>query len=278
MNQTVITPPADVKLWIRSSALSPRQVEEWSVDDDNVGLYRSSIEDRRKFLAWKSQYLDWPNTSRYWKAFQIPMRGRVLELGAGNFWLSSFLSTQPQVESVVGVELSLERLVAFRDLALDLFPGTRRDKITYVVGDMHQIQAEDATFDIVTCDAVLHHADNLVSALREAWRVLKPGGWFLALREPSISPWRRRAPRFHSRFPEDGSAMYYYPDGWRSAFINAWFVNVGIRPYVEYGIVRGHAVRNWPLRRALRQVDLRILLNGYPKVCVAGQKPTEPTA
>ena len=268
----VVLPP-DVELWPFSDSLRPRQVEEWSVDEDNASLYASSVEKRREFLQYKAALLDWRNAGRYWRALGVPMRGRVLELGAGNFWLSTYLSAQPEVEEVVGVELSASRLLAFRELVMELFEGADRNKIRYAVGDMHRLNCPDNSFDAVTCDAVLHHADNLVSVLREAWRVLRPGGWFVALREPSISRLRPRPPRFHARFPEDGSAMYYYRDGWRSAFINSWYVNVHIVPFVEYGIVKGHRIRSWTVRRALRALDLRIPLRAFPKICIGAQKP-----
>lgn len=45
----------------------------------------------------------------------------------------------------------------------------------------------DASFDVVFARAVLHHADDLDTALREMARVLKPGGLLLAIREHVIS-------------------------------------------------------------------------------------------
>ena len=39
-------------------------------------------------------------------------------------------------------------------------------------------------FDFVVCSAVLHRAANIVQVMREAKRVLKPGGQFVAIREP----------------------------------------------------------------------------------------------
>lgn len=46
---------------------------------------------------------------------------------------------------------------------------------------------EDASFDVIFARAVLHHTSDLGQACREFFRVLKPGGRFLAAREHVIS-------------------------------------------------------------------------------------------
>lgn len=46
---------------------------------------------------------------------------------------------------------------------------------------------DDASFDIVFARAVLHHTSNLAQACQEFFRVLKPGGRFVAVREHVIS-------------------------------------------------------------------------------------------
>ena len=261
-----------LEYWPITDVTTQRQIEEWSLDEDNSDLYRGDPQERRKFLAFKSQHLNWHNSRFYFDRLGIPLRGRVLEQGAGCFWLSSYVSGFPEVEEVVGVELSKDRILAFKDLSAELFPGCRQDKIRYVVGDMHSLHEPDNSFDLVVSDAVLHHADNIVTMLRESWRVLKPGGWYVSLREPTISNFRLAPPRFHARYPEDGTAYYYYVDGWKSVFINSWFENVKTAHFMEYGFVRGRPIP-WPARRLLRAIDLRVHLKLYPKIVIAAQKP-----
>ena len=57
-------------------------------------------------------------------------------------------------------------------------------KITRTPGDFHELDFPDNHFDFVVCSAALHQAVNMVQALREVKRVLKPGGHFVAIREP----------------------------------------------------------------------------------------------
>jgi ubiquinone/menaquinone biosynthesis C-methylase UbiE len=262
----------NIEHWPISSHTTQRQIEEWSQDEDNSSLYKQAEDDRTKFLNYKYNHLGWNESKYYFDKLGIPIKGKIVEQGAGCFWLSSYLSTFDEVEEVIGVELSKDRILAFRDIALSLFKGSRKNKIRYVVGDMHELNIPDNSVDLVVCDAVLHHADNLVAVLRESHRVLKPGGWFVALREPSISNLRLKVPQFHSRYPEDGTAQYYYRDGWKSAFLNGWFKNIKICNFMEYGYVKGFKIP-WIFRKILRIIDFRIPVKYYPKICIGAQKP-----
>jgi SAM-dependent methyltransferase len=259
-----------LKHWPLSEYTTRRQIEGWSIDEDNVALDNMDSDERLRFLRKKHEILDRDRTFRYFEKLGVPIRGKVLEQGAGVCWLSSYLSSFDAVDEVVSLELSEARVLAFRELSLSLFPNADPSKINYIIGDMHRIEVPDDTFDLIVCDAVLHHADNLIAMLRESWRALKPGGWFVALREPTISSIGNTNPVFHSRYPEDGTAYYHYRSGWKSAFINAWFVNVRTTPFIEYGLVRGKKMPRIA-RRLLRMIDLRAHV--YPKICIAGQKP-----
>lgn len=262
---------ADVEIWPLGPFVSARQLDEWRHDGDNVRLNLSSVEARRKWLQDKAEQKGFFYYHQYIKRLGLKLGGKILEIGAGTFWLSSYLSRFNQVESIVGVELSLERILAFRDLSLELFQGCR-SKITYAVGDMHRINRPDASFDLAVCDATLHHADNLVAVLREANRVLKPGGWVVAFREPTITHLRLHPPVFNDGYPEDGSAMYYYLDGWRSAFINGRFQNFRSCAFYEYYLLRGVQIP-WVVQPIVRALVLIFSKVEYPKICMAAQKP-----
>jgi SAM-dependent methyltransferase len=43
--------------------------------------------------------------------------------------------------------------------------------------DIHSIPFEPDTFDVVMCNHVLEHVENDILAMKEVYRVLKPGGW-----------------------------------------------------------------------------------------------------
>ena len=113
----------------------------------------------------------------------VDFRGRILEIGAGGAWLSAELSKQPKVVEVITTDLSPKLL---REQAPKVFKALNANtaKITRMPGDYHQLDFPANHFDLVVSSAVLHQAANIVQVLREAKRVLKPGGQFVAICEP----------------------------------------------------------------------------------------------
>lgn len=113
----------------------------------------------------------------------VRFRGRILEIGAGACWLSAELSKLPEVEAIVATDFSRTLL---REQAPRVFEvlQARAGKITRTPGDFHRLDFPDAVFDFVVGSAVLHHAVDVARVLREVRRVLKPGGRFVAIREP----------------------------------------------------------------------------------------------
>jgi len=109
--------------------------------------------------------------------------GRIIEIGAGGAWLSAELSKQPRVVEIVATDFS-QRLLQEQAPKVFALLNANAAKITRMPGDFHQLDFASDSFDFVVSSAVLHHADNIVQVLREAKRLLKPGGRFVAIREP----------------------------------------------------------------------------------------------
>ena len=109
--------------------------------------------------------------------------GRVLEIGAGGAWLTAEISKLPRVVEVVATDFS-PKLLKERAPKVFAILNANNAKITRMPGDFHQLDFPDNHFDFVVSSAVLHHAANIVQVLRETKRVLKPGGHFVAIREP----------------------------------------------------------------------------------------------
>ena len=109
--------------------------------------------------------------------------GRALDLGAGRGIASYALAkdgwqvtaVEPDRSPVVGAG-AIELLQTQADIAVDII--SESGEAIPVAGD---------SFDLVFCRQALHHARNLSQMCREVWRVLKPGGLFVAVREHVVS-------------------------------------------------------------------------------------------
>ena len=102
--------------------------------------------------------------------------GRALDLGCGTGVVA--LALVRRGFEVVGVDHSPEMLeLARRKLA---GAGLRAELET---GDVRSLRFGDGEFDCVTIQGLLHHLEELDPCLREATRVLRPGG-FLYVSEP----------------------------------------------------------------------------------------------
>jgi ubiquinone/menaquinone biosynthesis C-methylase UbiE len=113
----------------------------------------------------------------------LDFRGRILELGAGGAWLSAELSKLPNVVELVATDFSPTLLRYQAPKVLKLLKANSA-KITRMPGDSHKLDFPNNHFDFVVCSATLHDSANIVQVLREAKRLLKWGGQFVAIREP----------------------------------------------------------------------------------------------
>jgi ubiquinone/menaquinone biosynthesis C-methylase UbiE len=91
---------------------------------------------------------------------------RVLEVGSGLGILASAVAARGA--DVVGVERSREQIAAAA-------PG-----VTYREGDAHQLDFDDASFDLVYARYLLEHVADPERVVREMRRVAKPGARVIA--------------------------------------------------------------------------------------------------
>jgi ubiquinone/menaquinone biosynthesis C-methylase UbiE len=154
---------------------------------------------------------------------------KVLEVGVGMG--ADYMEWLKAGAKAVGVDLSESSLAKARQRCETA--GYRPD---LRVADAEHLPFEDETFDIVYSYGVMHHSPDTRQCLREAWRVLKPGG--------------------HARI-----MLYHHPS------------LTGLMLWLRYGIFRGKSLRQAvydclesPGTKAYTQSEARDMMTGFENI------------
>ena len=99
----------------------------------------------------------------------------LLDLGTGTGRMLELFG--PQIERGLGLDLSLDMLLLARDRLERA--GLRHCSVRQ--GDIYDVPLPDGSFDTVIIHQVLHYLDDGARALKEAARVLRPGGSLLVV-------------------------------------------------------------------------------------------------
>jgi SAM-dependent methyltransferase len=102
----------------------------------------------------------------------------VLDLGCGTGVVARALAADPEFSGrVIGIEQSPVFVGAARGFAADEGVGER---VEFRVGDVHALDVPDANVDAVIAHTTISHVTDPLGVLKEAARVLRPGGTFAA--------------------------------------------------------------------------------------------------
>jgi SAM-dependent methyltransferase len=181
--------------------MSDKQFHTW---EDAVSWLMAQPEQQELVQAC---YYDRPlqgAADRYWhspewqeiRAFFPVQSGQALDIGAGNGIASYALAKdgwqvsalEPDPSALVGVG-AIQQLAAENQLP-----------IRVVQEFAERLPFADATFDLVFARQVLHHAQDLPQFCREIFRVLKPGGRLIAVRDHVVSS-QNDLPKFFEIHP-----------------------------------------------------------------------------
>ncbi len=101
---------------------------------------------------------------------QLKPTDTLLDIGCGSGFFLSLAATQ--TKNITGFDATAPFLAEARK---------RLPEANFTEGDMEALPFKDATFDIVTGFNSFQYAANIPNALKEAHRVLKPGGRFVTM-------------------------------------------------------------------------------------------------
>ena len=112
---------------------------------------------------------------------------KVLEIGCGAGWASEFLAQMDF--DVVGTTINPMDIEDAQARAASLKGRKVAARLDYICTPMEEVQQATAhlgPFDIVFVYEALHHAYDWRIACEQAYRCLKPGGWFILCNEPNL--------------------------------------------------------------------------------------------
>lgn len=171
---------------------------DWNVEEDQDNIRDGAIELRKKvsenmyiklFETEEKAQFQVANNRNFWRRlcieksellFDRKLSGTVLEIGAGSGWCSSLLSKRNEIDQLYVLDYdkySVEEL--FPLVAKNL--GADQNKMTGVVGSYNKMKLEDNSVDVIISIGAIHHSENLQATYEECYRVLKPGGYLVAV-------------------------------------------------------------------------------------------------
>jgi SAM-dependent methyltransferase len=168
---------ADLWRWLRtgfdrrtavSRADDARLEEVRRLRKENFSQHGGSDE-RRQMVPGRS----WAAWARALGLLLPPVE--VADLGCGEGYLT--IEAARWARRVISVDRSAEVLKRAKALA----QRRKVSNVTWKRGWLERLPIADAAIDVALLSQALHHADDPVKALSEAWRILRPGGRLLIL-------------------------------------------------------------------------------------------------
>lgn len=108
----------------------------------------------------------------------------VLDIAAGTGLLSYHLLSRVRPRTLTLIDISKNEINEARRL-LEKFSVNL--SLKFAVGDATKTDFSDNSFDVIIGNSFLHHFYDLPAALKEIKRILKPGGLFITLHEPTVA-------------------------------------------------------------------------------------------
>ncbi len=137
-------------------------------------------------------------------------RGRVLDLGCGPGQILILMKQRwPQMQ-IVGLDAGPAMIDKAREDAAAAHVDIEYDVLRLGPQGETVLPYPDASFDVVTCNSVLHHLDDPLNAIDEMARIVKPGGAVLIrdLVRPTLLPYGLHVRLFGRHYSGEMRRLY----------------------------------------------------------------------
>ncbi|MGP1372620.1 MAG: class I SAM-dependent methyltransferase [Almyronema sp.] len=151
---------------------------------DNLRQLTPELEANRYFFntpAWAKNYFEACHRSESFKARWLAATGSwdhkiVVDIGCGPGNLYATIGGHPQI--LIGVDVAPASLKMAQALGY-----------TPLLADAHDLPLKSEFADIVALNATLHHCKEMAQVLREAARLVRPGGLLIVDHDPQQNAW-----------------------------------------------------------------------------------------
>lgn len=166
--------------------------EEASVDSGAKSLVQSQFGANAERYAASRIHAEGESLSRLVEMVAPRANWEAIDIATGPGHTA--LAFAPKVKSVIATDITPEMLQVARGLAEAR--GIRN--VSFQEASAEKLPFADGSFDLVICRTAPHHFDNVGAFVREAARVLRPGGVFGLV--DNISPDDPQAAALHNAF------------------------------------------------------------------------------
>lgn len=224
---------------------------------------RSKDLSRRQFAAYAQNYVTSPFHAGGSDLSLLPaiagLTGTeaVVDVATGAGHLA--LALAPHAASVTATDLTPEMLVQARRLAAERGVAG----VTFIDADAERLPFPDAGFDVVTCRTACHHFPNVAAFVREAARVLKPGGRLVVV--DNVAPEEEPLDRFINELERLRDPSHHR--AWRLSEWEAFFRGAGLSFAVAHQFRTAMDREDWLARMntpAGEATEVRRRLAGAP--------------
>jgi excisionase family DNA binding protein len=161
----------------REWRFSSKALINWLSSGDSQ-FYSSSERDSKEFFneiaeKWdkiRQEYYDESIKNKLFDNNLLESNMIVMDIGAGNGYFS--LSVSRFVKKVISVDISVEMI---NELKRKAEKGNIKN-IELIESDGLDVPVEDSCVDLICTNMYLHHIEKPEEALKEMYRILKPGG------------------------------------------------------------------------------------------------------